>query len=226
LCRAWGIFSGQGRTACSETEGKALKTTRIVGVIATIAAAGAILTGSLPAGASTTHHTVAASNHLAKLNAGKLSYARRCWGVPPTRNQGCEVSAVVPSAWKLTKLSTYHARFDDRTRTWMVRIDGHLSGALTSAAAAKKKQTSLRGVPGLKIISRATTKVNSMTVTTLTYTYRDGARGTRWVATRYVEPYSDLSKSFIEITVAGRPTDKAGLQSILTRATNTVRLAG
>jgi hypothetical protein len=203
-----------------------LKTTRIVGAIATIGAVGALFTSSLPAGATLTHQTVAASNHLAKLNAGKLSYARRCWGVPPTRNQGCEVSAVVPQAWKLTKLSTYHARFDDRTRTWMVRIDGHLSGALTSAAAAKKKQTSLRGVPGLKIISRATTKVNSMTVTTLTYTYRDGARGTRWVATRYVEPYSDLSKSFIEITVAGRPTDKAGLQSILTRATNTVRLAG
>jgi hypothetical protein len=195
-----------------------LKTTRIVGVIATIAAAGAMLTGSLPAGASTTHQTVAASNHLAKLNAGKLSYARRCWGVPPTRNQGCEVSAVVPTAWKLTKLSTYHARFDDGTRTRMLRIDGNLSG--------KQKQSSLRGVPGLKIISRATTKVNSMTVTTLTYTYRDGARGTRWVATRYVQPYSQISKSFIEITVAGRPTDKAGLQSILTRATNTVRLAG
>jgi hypothetical protein len=88
-----------------------LKTTRIVGVIATIAAAGAMLTGSLPAGASTTHHAVAASNHLAKLSAGKLSYARRCWGVPPTRNQGCEVSAVVPSAWKLPKLGS--ARPDD-----------------------------------------------------------------------------------------------------------------
>jgi hypothetical protein len=203
-----------------------LKTTRIVGAIATIAAAGALLTGSLPAGATATHQTVAASNHLAKLDAGKLSYAKRCWGVPPTRNQGCEVSAVVPKAWKLTKLSTYHARFDDPTRTWMVRIDGNLSGNLTSAAAAKKKQSSLRGVSGLKIISRATTKVNSMVVTTLTYTYRDGARGTRLVSTRYVEPYSDIKSSFIEITVAGRPTDKAGLQSILTRATNTVRLAG
>jgi hypothetical protein len=32
----------------------------------------------------------------------------------------------------------------------MVRIDGNPSGDLTSAAAAKKKQHSLRGVPGLR----------------------------------------------------------------------------
>jgi hypothetical protein len=60
-----------------------MKTTRIVGAIATIGAAGALLISSLPAGATTTHETVAASNHSAKLDAGKLSYARRCWGVPP-----------------------------------------------------------------------------------------------------------------------------------------------
>lgn len=169
------------------------------------------------------------------LDASKLKYHRKCWGVKPSPGHGCEVSAVVPKAWKLTKLSTFHARFDDSSRTWMVRIDGNLPGTKSTSAAALAKQRALRGTPGLKVISRVSAKVRSelpdhsvMAVTTLTYTYTDGARGTRFVTTRYVAPYDQgvANSAYIEITAAGRTKDKAGLQALVAKATKTVALAG
>ena len=208
---------------------------RTLACVVAVGAAGTLPAAALPSQAavmtaSTT--TVAASSNLHALDASKLRYIRRCWGYVGYPNAGCEVSAAVPKGWKMTRLSTYHARFDDRSRTWMVRINGGLGGKQSSSTAALSKQRSLRGVPGLRIVSRVTsTEVyapgpnpsTTVKVTTLTYTYRS-YRGTRWVATRYVELWGP--HAYVEITVAGRQKDQAGLKTVLAKATRTIALAG
>ncbi|MFC0627122.1 hypothetical protein [Kribbella deserti] len=116
-----------------------------------------------------------------------------------------------------------------------VTAASNLSGRQSTSQAALAKQRALRGTPGLKVISRVSTTVRSdlpnhtvMAVSTLTYPYRDGAGATRYVTTRYVAPYErgTANHAYLEMTAAGRPKDKAGLHSLLTRATRTVALAG
>ncbi|WP_328990255.1 hypothetical protein OG394_28860 [Kribbella sp. NBC_01245] len=200
-----------------------------------IAGGFAVTAAAAPTGVTSDDASKVVAVGKGSLDAGKLAYHRKCWGVKPSPGHGCEVSAVVPKAWKLTKLSTYHARFDDSSRTWMLRIDGNLPGTKSTSAAALAKQRALRGTPGLKVISRVSAKVRSdlpdhsvMAVTTLTYSYTDGARGTRLVTTRYVAPYEQgaANHAYIEITAAGGTKDKAGLQALVTKATKTVALAG
>jgi hypothetical protein len=208
---------------------------RTLACVAAVGAAGMLPAAAPPSQAVVTTAstaTVAASSNLHALDTSKLRYVQRCWGYTGSPNHGCDVAASVPKGWKMTKLSTYHARFDDRSRTWMLRINGGLGGKQTSSAAALSKQRSLRGIPGLRIVSRVTSTEaykpgpnpsTTVKVTTLTYTYRS-YRGTRWVATRYVELWGP--NVYVEITVAGRPKDQAGLKTVLTEATRTIALAG
>ena len=62
--------------------------------------------------------------------------------------------------------------------------------------------------------------------TSITYTYRDGARGQRWVTTRFIDTLEHGKRAYIEVTVAGRPQDQAGLNRVLAEATQRVALVG
>lgn len=200
--------------------------------IAAIGAAGSVLLGALPSDAAT---GTAAASKPGTLHASQLKYVDHTWACGPKGTLdglNCQVGAQAPKGWKWTKLDRYQARFDDRSKTWMLRIDGDLPNAGSTAAMAKAKQKALRGTPGLKILSVKTASLPNtatqtrITFTTVTYTYRDARRGTRWVATRYADPMDGGAGAQEELTVGGRPQDAGALGVVLNRATQTVALAG
>jgi hypothetical protein len=127
----------------------------------------------------------------------------------------------------------YEARFD-KSKTWTLRIDGLLSGAGNTVKFAQARAKALHGTPGLKIVSVKTSSLPSpiagdlprITFTTVTYTYRDGAHGTRWVATRYSDHQYGGDFATEKLTVSGRPQDAGALAVVLNRATQTIQQAG
>jgi hypothetical protein len=202
---------------------------RVLAGTAIIAAAG-LLVGVAPSDAAVPARTAATAHAKPALNPASLSYTYKCWG----HGSHCNVSVYAPKGWKFTQLSRTQAKFTDSSNTWMLRVDGGLNGKVSTNTAAQQRVKALHGVPGLKIVSRAHGAVTSKVVwstppvayTTLTYTYRDGARGQRWVSTRFVDTYTNGRHAYIEITVAGRPQDQAGLNHVLAEATQRVALVG
>jgi hypothetical protein len=211
---------------------------------AAVGAAGTLLLGALPSDAATSTaaataaststagvRTVVAASSLPALKASNVRYVNRSWGCDP--EYGCSVVAEVPKGWKLTKLSHLHAKFTAGSGTWMLRIDGSGRAPQTTLAAAKQKQRALRGVRGLKILSVTSGTIASriegsprVAFTTVTYTYRDRVRGTRWVATRYMDRADHGEYTQLEVTVSGRVKDQAALKAIQNRATQTAAQYG
>ena len=126
----------------------------------------------------------------------------------------------------------YEAKFTDGWNTWMLRVDGGLDGKVSVNTASEQRVKALHGVSGLKIVARAHGTVKSkvpwtappVAYTSITYTYRDGARGQRWVTTRFIDTLDHGKRAYIEVTVAGRPQDQAGLKRVLAEATQRVAL--
>ncbi|WP_371405653.1 hypothetical protein OHA10_08700 [Kribbella sp. NBC_00662] len=201
---------------------------RLLAGTAILAAAG-LLVGIAPSDAAVPSHAAAAAHSKPALQRGSLSYAFKCWG----HVGNCNVAVHAPKGWKFTKLSTTEAKFADSSNTWMLRVDGGLNGKVSTTTAANQRVKALHGVRGLKIVSRAhgTVKstaagMSSTAYTSLTYTYTDGARGKRLVSTRFLDIYGNGRHAYIEVTVAGRPQDQAGLNSLMAEATQTATLVG
>jgi hypothetical protein len=200
--------------------------------VGALGAAGGVLFGALPSDAATT--TVAASK-LGTLHASQIKYVTHHWACDTDGGldgRACEVSAQIPKGWAWTPLDRYEARFD-KSKTWMLRIDGYIEDPGTPAEWAQNKKRALRGTPGLRILSVKNGSLPSLVnkrlprvvFTTVTYTYRDSKRGTRWVASRYVDQVWGGDSAREEITVAGRPQDAGALGVVLNRATQTIQQA-
>jgi FlaG/FlaF family flagellin (archaellin) len=207
--------------------------TAAVAVLATGGLATASATGSHAATSAVT--TSAVTTARPALRATQLNYHRVVLSVLSPNEY--TVSMSVPKGWTEVKLGKTHAKFTGGGNLWMVRVNGWLPAPLkTQAATAKAKIAALQGVSGIKIISTKTGTVKSeqsggtMHYTTLTYTYRDGARGTRIVMTRWVADLPDdngrTDKAMNEVTVSGRPIDKAGLDSLIAKTTRSLVRAG
>jgi hypothetical protein len=202
---------------------------RVLAGTAILAAAGLLL-GVAPSDAAVPARTTVAAHTTPALNPASLHYSYKCWG----HGRHCNVSVYAPAGWKFTQLSRTHAKFTDSSNTWMLRVDGGIGGKVSPSTAAQQRVKALHGVAGLKIVSRAHGTVKSkvpwsmpaVAYTSLTYTYRDGARGQRWVSTRFVDTMENGKRAYIEITVAGRPQDQAGLNRVLAEATQRVALVG
>ncbi|GAA1147283.1 hypothetical protein GCM10009630_52140 [Kribbella jejuensis] len=204
-------------------------TARVLAGTAILGAAGLLL-GIAPSDAAVPARAAAVSTYAKPaLNPASLHFGWKCWGHPTN----CNVAVYAPTGWKFTKLSTREAKFTDSSNTWMLRVDGSLDGKVSTGTVAQQRVKELRRVPGLKIVSRAHGTAPSLvgdgsTVAyrSLTYTYRDGARGQRLVSTRFLDIYSNGKRAYIEVTVAGRPQDKAGLTKIMAVATQRATLVG
>lgn len=202
---------------------------RVLAGTAILASAG-LLVGIAPSDAAVTTRAAVSAHTKPALNPASLSYTYKCWGHP----DNCNVSVYAPKGWKFTQLSLAHGKFTDTSNTWMLRVDGGLGGKVSTNTAAQQRVRALRSTPGLKIVSRAHGTVKSevpwsmpaVAYTSLTYTYRDGARGQRWVSTRFVDTFDNGKHAYIEVTVAGRPQDQAGLNRVLAQATQRVALVG
>ena len=202
---------------------------RVLAGTAILAAAG-LLVGIAPSDAAVPARAAVTTAHAKPaLNPASLHFSWKCWGHPTN----CNVAVYAPTGWKFTKLSTLEAKFTDSSNTWMLRVDGSLNGKVSTNTAAQQRVKALRSVPGLKIVSRAHGTVKSLVgdeapvaYTSLTYTYRDGARGRRLVSTRFLDIISNGKHAYIEVTVGGRPQDQAGLNKIMTVATQRATLVG
>ena len=197
---------------------------------AAIVAAAALVLGVAPSDAAAPARAATTAHAKPALNPASLSYTYKCWG----HGQHCNVSVYAPKGWKFTQLSRTQAKFTDSSNTWMLRVDGGLNGKVSPNTAAQQRIKALHGVSGLKIVSRAHGTVKSkvpwsappVAYTSLTYTYRDGARGQRWVSTRFLDTFENGKRAYIEVTVAGRPQDQAGLNHVMAEATQRVALVG
>ena len=204
-------------------------TLRVLVGTAIIGAVGLVL-GVAPSDAAAPARTSVAAHAKPALNPASLSYKYKCWG----HVGNCNVSVYAPTGWKFTRLGMYEAKFTDSSNTWMLRVNGGLGGKVSTTRAADQRIHALRSVAGFKLVSRtngtAPSKVGwsapRVAYTQITYTYRDGARGQRWVTTRFVDTFENGRRAYIELTVAGRPQDKAGLTKVLTVATERVALVG
>ncbi|MEV0791520.1 hypothetical protein [Kribbella sp. NPDC050459] len=205
-------------------------TARVLAGAAIIAAAG-LFVGIAPSDAAVPARTAAVTAHAKPaLKASSLHFGYKCWG----RVGNCNVAVYAPTGWKFTQLSREQAKFTDSSNTWMLRVNGGLGGKVSTTRAADQRIHALRSVAGFKLVSRtngtAPSKVGwsapRVAYTQITYTYRDGARGQRWVTTRFVDTFENGRRAYIELTVAGRPQDKAGLTKVLTVATERVALVG
>ncbi|WP_329482670.1 hypothetical protein OG555_10755 [Kribbella sp. NBC_01484] len=204
-------------------------TLRVLVGTAIIGAVGLVL-GVAPSDAAAPARTSVAAYAKPALNPAGLSYKYKCWG----HVGNCNVSVYAPTGWKFTRLGLYEAKFTDSSNTWMLRVDGGLDGKVSVNTASQQRVKALHGVPGLKIVTRAHGTVKSkvpwtappVAYTSITYTYRDGARGQRWVTTRFIDTLEHGKRAYIEVTVAGRPQDQAGLNRVLAEATQRVALVG
>ncbi len=203
---------------------KRWKTTRRRAVtgLAVLGAAGAALVAAGPAQAAVPVRVVAASNSQAP------AFGTRYFDCVP--EYGCHATAVLPKSWKYTDLGNGQSRFTDRAVPRMVRFDSRLDSNPGTATAALQKQKALKGTPGLKILGlqngtmKSTRQQGQLRISTLVYTYRSGST-TRWVATRYIGFWGDKTAA-AEITVGGRVQDRALLGTVLTKATQSLALAG
>ena len=204
-------------------------TLRVLNGTAVIGAVG-LLVGVAPSDAATPARTSVAAHTKPALNPASLSYTYKCWG----HVGNCNVAVYAPKGWKFSRLGMYEAKFTDSSNTWMLRVDGGLDGKVSVNTAAQQRVKALHGVPGLKIVSRAHGTVASkvgwtappVAYSSITYTYRDGARGQRWVTTRFLDTFDYGKRAYIEVTVGGRPQDQAGLNRVLAEATQRVALVG
>jgi hypothetical protein len=221
----------KGRTEPMAMEdGNMKKTTLRVLIGTAVIGAVGLLVGVAPSDAAVpARAAVTAAHAKPALNPASLHFSWRCWGHPTN----CNVAVYAPTGWKFTQLSTPEAKFTDSSNTWMLRVDGGLNGKVSTSTAAQQRVRELRRVPGLKIVSRAHGTVKSLVgdeppvaYTSLTYTYRDGARGQRLVSTRFLDIYSNGKRAYIEVTVSGRPQDQAGLNKIMAVATQRATLVG
>ena len=191
--------------------------------LAVLGAAGVALVGAGPAQAAAPTRIVAASNSQAP------AFGTRYFDCAPG-GHGCHGIAVLPKSWKHTALGNGETRFTDRAVPRMVRFDILLATQPGTATAALQKQKALKGTPGLKILGlqngtmQSTMNQGPLRISTLVYTYRSGS-STRWVATRYVGFHGDKTAA-AEITVGGRLQDRAVLGTVLTKATQSLALAG
>jgi len=202
--------------------------------IAALGAAGALLLGALPSQATTStatvpQKTVAASN-VPALKATQIKYVSASWNC----NDGCHNIAQVPKGWGMTYLGKDEAKFTGGAGNWTVRINGYARPTLTTKAAVAAKVKALKGTRGLKIESVTSSSLpwlipganTRIYFTTVSYTYVDGARGTRWVSTRYADESLGGKSAHFEITVGGRIKDAGALKVVQNRATQTVTQAG
>jgi hypothetical protein len=199
---------------------------------ASIAAAVTTLAGcGVATAAGTNTHTISAPTAVTRaaavpsLTPAQVRYEHRSWGDPKT-----EVGVIVwtPANWRMVKLSTFEAEFISPNALWNLRINGSFTpGQKPVKSAVDAKIAALKATKGLRIISRVdgTTKATSpysggLTFhhTTLTYSYTDGARGSRLVVDRFVAVFQATGTDF-EISAGGRPQDKAGLDAITAKAT-------
>ncbi|TDD60389.1 hypothetical protein E1263_11480 [Kribbella antibiotica] len=157
-----------------------------------------------------------------------LAFGSRYFDCDP--EYGCHGSAVLPKSWKYTGLGNGEGRFTDTSVPRMIRIDTDLDSHPGTATAALNKQKALKGTPGLKIIGlqngtmKSTMQQGPLRISTLVYTYRSGSQ-TRWVATRYIGFHGDKTAS-AEVTVGGRVQDRTLLGTVLTKATESLAMAG
>jgi hypothetical protein len=199
--------------------------------ISALAAAGALLLGAGPSEAATSpvaaQKTVAASN-VPALKATQLKYVTARWNC----NTVCHNLAQVPKGWTMTYLGKDEARFTGGSGHWSVRVDGYARPDQTTKAAVAAKVKSLKGTRGLKIESVTSSSLpwlpganRRVYFTTVNYTYVDGARGTRWVSTRYMDEAFSGRSAHYEITVGGRVKDAGALKVVQNRATQTITQA-
>lgn len=186
----------------------------------TIASAGAA-TAEVPA------TTTVSATSLPALSPGSLKYEWRALLVHPDYVTALQT----PKGWRMVRQSKGHIKWLGGGGVWLLRAQDEPSWTLAQSTAVKAKLKALHGTPGLRVISTTTGKVKNTHsygfgsykhVTTLTYTYRDGARGTRYVMTRWVGPVEEGRTVDAVITVGGRVKDKAGLNAVLTKASQSI----
>ncbi|NIK55934.1 hypothetical protein [Kribbella shirazensis] len=205
-------------------------TARVLTGAAIVSAAGLFL-GLAPSEAAVPARAAVVSTQAKPaLKASSLHFGYKCWG----RGRHCGVAVHAPKGWKFTQLSLQHAKFTDSSNTWMLRVNGGLGGKVGTSRGADQRVHALHGVAGFQLVSRTNGSTASkvgwdaprVAYTEITYTYRDGSRGKRLVTTRFVDTFESGRRAYIELTVAGRPQDKAGLAKVMAVATERVALVG
>lgn len=136
-----------------------------------------------------------------------------------------------PRGFEMTKTPTGQGRFNDPSRTWLLSVDPiHVETHAADLMRARERE--LAGLRDLEIVKDGVTiDSERQRLATVTYRYTNAAGEARLVRTRYVAgpPYESAHNEYYaygEITVAGRPQDRAGLDAMLRTATRSLFFPG
>jgi len=157
-----------------------------------------------------------------------LTFVDAYWSIGDDPDSG-STHVRAPRGFEMTKTPTGQGRFNDATRTWLLsvqpmQVETHVADLM------RARERELAGLRDLEIVKDGVTiDSENQRLATVIYSYTNAAGEARLVQTRYVAslPYRGTrNTAFVEITVAGRPQDRPGLNTILRTATHTVFLAG
>lgn len=192
-------------------------------VLATVATAGALVAQTSVANACEEGDVNVGSSPLDK----NLAFVDHYWHTGDNPDSG-GVHVRAPRGFEMTRTATGQGRFNDTTRTWLLTVDARGEGYVADLMRARERE--LAGLRDLKIVKDGVTvDAEGQRLATVIYRYTNAAGEARLVQTRYVAsmPHAGgRNTAFAELTVAGRPQDRAGLNAVLRTATRSVYLAG
>jgi len=153
-----------------------------------------------------------------------LTYRAARWNVGGDPADGT-LSITAPRGWSFVRTPEGEGRFHSRNGIALLSLRSAASPG-TPAALMAEQVRQLAGTSRLKVVGQHTKVVGNQTWSTLAYQYTSMGEP-RTVKMRWIAFAADSgAEASVVLTVAGRPLDGRGLDTMLAHVTPTVRLAG
>jgi hypothetical protein len=153
-----------------------------------------------------------------------LTYRATRWNIGADPDDGT-LGMTAPRGWSFVRTPQGEGRFHARNGIDLLSLHT-ASSAGTPAALMAEQVRRLAGTSGLKVVGQHTKVVGDQTWSTLAYQYSSMGEP-RTVKVRWIAFGTDqAAEAQLVLTVAGRPLDGKGLDTMLAHVTPTVQLAG
>jgi hypothetical protein len=154
-----------------------------------------------------------------------LTYKSAQWNLGSDPDDGT-LAIAAPNGWSFVRTPAGEGRFHSRSGLVLLSLRT-TTDAGTPADHLADQVEALAGTSGLKIVGQHTQVVHGQTWSTLSYRYRSSMGEPRSVKVRWIAfGTGSGAEASVVLTVAGRPLDGHGLDTMLAHVTPTVKLAG
>jgi hypothetical protein len=156
-----------------------------------------------------------------------LHYRAALWNVGADPDAGT-LGIAAPRGWSFVRTPEGEGRFHNRAGTALLSLRPAARPGTTAELMAAQVRA-LAGTSGLKVVGQHTTVMRNLDQvwSTLAYRYLSSMSEPRTVKVRWIGFGTDAgADASVVLTVAGRPLDGKGLDTLLGHVTPTVRLAG